>query len=219
MGNLPLTNRFAVIDFETTGFSPANGDRCIEVGLVLLQDGQIIDRYSSLMRSDIFIHQEIAALTGIKNTHVRAAPPCEKVMQDLIALSQGATLVAHNAAFDSRFWCNEVSLATGKEYKQIFLCTMKLARRLLPDRRSYKLSELGESYGYSETDGHRALPDAEITAKLFLDLVRIAEEQYSQKEIRKEFLIKLQDTPKKKLGKLTSDNNISFYFSLESACA
>ena len=217
MSNTPFAARYAVLDFETTGFSPANGDRCIEVGLVLLEGGQVIDRYSSLMKSDISISKKITQLTGIENSQVKNAPQCEKVMQDLIWLSKGATLVAHNAAFDSRFWRNEVNLATGASDTQEFICTMKLARRLLPKKKSYKLSELGGSYGYNDVDSHRALPDAEVTAKLFLDLMKIAEEKYTEGLSGNEFLLKLQSTPTAKVAKLTNNGSIKLEGSIEKA--
>ncbi len=72
----------AVIDFETTGISPAMGDRATEVAIVLLEDGKVVDRFQSLMNAGVRIHSFITQLTGITNEMVQAAPPAEQVMRE-----------------------------------------------------------------------------------------------------------------------------------------
>ena len=73
----------AVIDFETTGLSPAMGDRATEVAVVIVDDGRIVDRYQSLMNSGARIPAFIEALTGISNAMIRKAPPAAEVMNAL----------------------------------------------------------------------------------------------------------------------------------------
>ena len=94
----------AVIDFETTGMSPSQGARATEVAIVLLgRDGQVVDRFQSLMKSGAWIPPFITQLTGITNAMVNAAPDAAQVMQDAARFVGDAPMVAHNASFDSKF--------------------------------------------------------------------------------------------------------------------
>jgi len=112
---------YAVIDFETTGMTPAQGARATEIGVVLVQDGRIVDQYASLMRSDAWIPPFIEQLTGISNAMVRSAPAAEQVMHEVSRFTAGCGLVAHNASFDRHFWlaerqwagCQDDSLESG----------------------------------------------------------------------------------------------------------
>ena len=101
----------AVIDFETTGMAPAQGARATEVAIVLIEGGQVVDRFQSLMRTGAWIPPFITRLTGITNAMVAAAPPAEEVMRDAARFVGSAPMVAHNAAFDSKFWQSELALA------------------------------------------------------------------------------------------------------------
>lgn len=98
---------YAIIDFETTGMTPAQGARATEIGVVLVRDGRIVDQYASLMRSDAWIPPFIEQLTGISNAMMRAAPPAEQVMREVSDFTAGCGLVAHNASFDRHFWLAE----------------------------------------------------------------------------------------------------------------
>lgn len=75
----------AVIDFETTGLSPAQGDRATEIAVVILQDGQVVERYQSLMNAGVRIPSFIQELTGISNAMIRSAPPVADVMREVSA--------------------------------------------------------------------------------------------------------------------------------------
>ena len=94
----------AVIDFETTGLSPAQGDRATEIAVVILQDGQVVERYQSLMNAGVRIPSFIQELTGISNAMIRSAPPVADVMREVSAFVGDHPLVAHNASFDCKFW-------------------------------------------------------------------------------------------------------------------
>ena len=101
----------AVIDFETTGMSPAMGARATEIAVVLVQRGRIVDRYASLMRSGSWVPPFIEQLTGISNRMLASAPPAAEVMGRVAEFSRGCALVAHNASFDRGFWQHELALA------------------------------------------------------------------------------------------------------------
>ena len=164
----------AVIDFETTGMTPAQGARATEIAVVLVQDGQIVDRYQSLMRSGAWIPPFIEQLTGISNAMVREAPPAEDVMREVAAFTRGLPLVAHNAAFDRGFWQAEMARAEqAADPAHEFACTVLLSRRLYAEAPSRKLSNLADWLGLTrDGQAHRAMSDADVTAQLLIRLQR-----------------------------------------------
>jgi DNA polymerase-3 subunit epsilon len=160
----------AVIDFETTGTSPDQGARATEVAIVLLQNGQIVDRFQSLMNAGVRIPSFITQLTGITSSMVAAAPPAAQVMAQAAKFVGSAPMVAHNAAFDRRFWVHELALA-GLAAPQPFACTVLLARRLIPQAPSHSLGPLIDHLGLPRAGrAHRALADAEMAASLLAHL-------------------------------------------------
>ncbi|CAN7168777.1 3'-5' exonuclease [Acidovorax delafieldii] len=176
----------AVIDFETTGVSPGQGARATEVAIVLLEGGQVVDRFQSLMKTGVWIPSFITQLTGITNAMVNAAPDAAQVMQDAARFVGDAPMVAHNASFDSKFWQAELALA-GMPAPQPFACTVLLSRRLYPEAPSHKLGTLVDYHGLPRTgQAHRALADAEMAAALLArmqhdlrTLWRVAEPSYA----------------------------------------
>ena len=159
-------NPIAVIDFETTGMSPGQGARATEVGIVLVENGQVVDRFQSLMNTGVYIPGFITQLTGITNAMVDAAPDAAQVMANAARFVNGAPMVAHNASFDSKFWQAELALA-GVAAPHVFACTVLLSRRLYPQAPSHKLGNLVDYHHLPRTGrAHRALADAEMAAAL-----------------------------------------------------
>ena len=128
----------AIIDFETTGISPKMGDRATEVAVVMLENGQVVDRYQSLMNAGVRVNSFITQLTGITNEMVQAAPPAEQVMREAARFVAGRPMVAHNAAFDKKFWKAELARC-GEDGAHPFACTLLLSRRLYPQAPNHKL--------------------------------------------------------------------------------
>ena len=156
----------AVIDFETTGISPGCGDRATEVAIVLFQGGRVVDRFQSLMNAGVRIPSFITQLTGITNAMVAGAPDAAQVMRDASRFVGAVPLVAHNAAFDRKFWQAELARA-GLDAPQPFICTLLLARRLYPQASNHKLGSLVDYHRLPRTgQAHRALADAEMAAGL-----------------------------------------------------
>ena len=156
----------AVIDFETTGLSPAMGDRATEVAIVLVQGGCIVDRFQSLMNAGVRIPTFITQLTGISNAMIASAPAADRVMRDASRFVGQAPLVAHNAAFDRKFWQAELAMA-GEAALHAFACTLLVSRRLYPHAPSHKLGVLVDYHRLPRTgSAHRALADAEMAAGL-----------------------------------------------------
>ncbi|MEY2890904.1 MAG: hypothetical protein RJA98_812 [Pseudomonadota bacterium] len=164
----PAPTTYAVIDFETTGMTPAQGARATEVAAVLLRDGEIVGRYQNLMNSGAWVPPFIEHLTGISNRMLRSAPPADVVMREVLAFTEGCALVAHNAAFDRGFWLSEAAQA-GQPLDPApdFACTVLLSRRLYPEAPSHKLSALADFHHLPRNGrAHRAMSDAEVTAHL-----------------------------------------------------
>lgn len=156
----------AVIDFETTGISPAAGDRATEVAVVILEEGRVVDRYQSLMNAGVRIPSFITQLTGITNAMVASAPAADQVMGGAARFVGDLPMVAHNASFDRRFWSAELALA-GLPAPHVFACTVLLSRRLYPEAPSHRLGTLVDHFQLPRTgQAHRALADAEMAAEL-----------------------------------------------------
>ena len=190
----------AVIDFETTGLSPAMGDRATEVAVVIVDNGKIVDRYQSLMNTGARIPAFIEALTGISNAMIRKAPPATEVMCALAEFVGNVPLVAHNASFDSKFLDAEW-LRINQRRQQEFACSMLLARRIYPAAPDHKLGTLVRHLGLpSAARHHRALADAEMTAHLWVRMVSDIRQKYALSAVPHEFLRALQKTPKAQMN-------------------
>ncbi|GIZ11540.1 PolC-type DNA polymerase III [Pseudomonas sp. NCCP-436] len=167
----------AVIDFETTGVSVSR-DRATEIGVVIIEDGGIVERYQSLMNGGVRIPPFIEQLTGISNAMLADAPPSNVVMQEVADFIGERPLLAHNAAFDQRFWDAELARLRRRRV-QPFACSLLLSRRLLPEAPSHKLGSLNVWAGLPDAGrAHRALADAEMAANLTLHLQRLLRERY-----------------------------------------
>ena len=156
----------AVIDFETTGISPDRGDRATEVAIVMVEDGKVVDRFQSLMNAGVRIPAFITQLTGISNAMVAAAPDAAEVMARASRFVGDTPMVAHNAAFDRKFWVGELA-RLGLSAVQPFACTLLISRRLYPHAPNRKLGSLVDYHRLPRTGtAHRALADAEMAAEL-----------------------------------------------------
>lgn len=189
----------AVIDFETTGLSPDHGDRATEIAAVLLQDGKIIGRYQSLMNAGMRVPRFIEELTGITNAMIRKAPAAADVMREVSDFVGDYPLVAHNAAFDRKFWDAELGHIR-RQRRQEFACSMLVARRVLPQAPSHKLGVLVDFAGLPVTGRyHRALADAEMAASLLIHMNSELRRRYHIDEVSHELLRQIQSVHKHQL--------------------
>ncbi|XAH23620.1 3'-5' exonuclease [Xylophilus sp. GW821-FHT01B05] len=194
--------RTAIIDFETTGLSPTQGDRATEIAIVLMEGGQIVDRFQSLMNAGVRISSFIESFTGISNAMVAAAPPAEQVMAEASRFVGDTPMVAHNASFDRRFWAAELERA-GHAAPQPFVCTMLLSRRLYPEARSHKLGALAALHGLAPTGrAHRALADAEMAAALLEQMQTDLHARYGLPRAQHSLLAQLQSAQRLALPKV-----------------
>jgi DNA polymerase-3 subunit epsilon len=185
-----------VLDFETSGISPDNGDRAIEIGAVKLRGGVIAERFQSLMNPGLRINSFIEDYTGITNRMLQDAPQAPVVMRDFAEFIGETPLVAHNASFDRRFLDAEFR-RIGRQRCQEFGCSMLAARRVYPDAPNHKLATL-VSYRNLSTDGtfHRALADAEMTAHLWLAMTADLQAYYGFERVSFAMLRDLARVPK-----------------------
>ena len=191
---------FAVLDFETSGLSPAMGSRATEVAVVLWQDGRELDSYQSLMNAGVRVPPDIERLTGISNAMLRSAPPASRVMAEVADFVGDIPLVAHNAAFDRKFWDHELALL-GRQRQQDFACTLLLARRLLPQAPDHKLGTLNRWAGLPDAGrAHRALADARMAAHLLQYLLDTAARQHQRPGLAHAELCRLQKVAVAKVG-------------------
>lgn len=178
-----LADSVVVLDFETTGLSPQYGDRAIEIGAVLLENGVIVDRFQRLMNPGFRISPFIESYTGITNEMLKAEPPCEEVMAGFSDFIAGHNIVAHNASFDRRFLDFELKRARCA-YEGECCCSLLLSRRIYQDAPNHKLQTLVNHAGIPKVGSfHRALADAEMTAHLWMSMIERIREQYSVPEI------------------------------------
>ena len=183
---------FAIIDFETTGISPAEGDRPTEVAIVLTEGGAVVDRFQSLMNPGIRIPAFITQLTGITNAMVQAAPPAAQVMRDAARFVGDCPMVAHNASFDRKYWQAELQ-RLGIPAQHPYACTVLLARRLYPHAPNHRLGTLCQHLDLPATGrAHRALADAEMTAELLRHMLGVLRRDHSLHNPSHALLMQLQ---------------------------
>ncbi|MGA4632512.1 PolC-type DNA polymerase III [Pseudomonas solani] len=189
----------AVIDFETTGVTPGENCRATEIGVVILDQGRIVDRYQSLMNAGVWVPPFIESLTGISNAMVRAAPPAAQVMGEVADFVGDIPLLAHNASFDQKFWDAELA-RLGRRRRRAFACSLLLSRRLLPEAPNHKLGTLNSWARLPHTgQAHRALADAEMAANLTLFIAERLRDRHGVQRISHELFCSLQKVPAAKI--------------------
>lgn len=169
---MDISNRsYVVVDLETSGLG--YDDHIIEVGAVKILNGEITEKYHTFVECPIKLSPEVVLLTGIKDEDLSSAPPVVEALKQLHAFCEECVIIAHNLPFDYSFMKKY-----GDEYgiffdnPQIDTLVMARARLKNADIANYKLSTLA-NYFNIEFRHHRALDDAEATAKIFLKLAKL----------------------------------------------
>jgi DNA polymerase-3 subunit epsilon len=168
----PLTElSFAVVDVETTGGAGWGGHRIIDIGIVEVRSGRIVGEYETLVNPGRTVPPTITALTGITTDMVRGAPYFEHVAEAVADRIRGRVFVAHNAMFDWSFVSRELTDALGEAPEAPRLCTVRLARRLVPQLQRRNLDVVCRHFGIPIHGRHRAYGDALATARVLLRLL------------------------------------------------
>lgn len=156
---------YAIVDIETTGgHATANG--ITEIAIILHNGRQIEDKFQTMVNPGVPIPRYISALTGITNEMVLSAPRFHQIAESIHNLLTGRVFVAHNVNFDYSFIKHHLSEA-GFELQAKKLCTVRMSRKVFPGFGSYSLGNLCRELNVSISDRHRALGDAQATARVF----------------------------------------------------
>jgi len=170
-GTLLTDLRYAVVDVETTGGSYGRGHRMTEIAIYDVRNGLVEEGYQSLVNPGRTIPRRIVSLTGISNRMVSSAPFFDHIAAAVLERLEGRIFVAHNARFDWGWVSQQLAEALGEVPNVERLCTVQMARRLLPRLRRRNLDELARHYGIAVADRHRAHGDALATARILIRLL------------------------------------------------
>ncbi|MCI7107949.1 MAG: PolC-type DNA polymerase III [Agathobacter sp.] len=173
--NQSLDADYVVFDLETTGFSPET-NKIIEIGAVKVQNGEIVDRFSTFVNPGVPIPFRIEQLTSINDSMVIDAPSIEQILPEFMEFCEGCVMVAHNADFDMSFIkmnCRRQGIACNPT----IVDTVALARVLLSNLNRFKLDTVAKALGVSLDNHHRAVDDAGCTAEIFVKFVAMLKER------------------------------------------
>ncbi|MES2179230.1 MAG: 3'-5' exonuclease [Gemmatimonadota bacterium] len=167
---------FAVVDTETTGGTSYINDRITEIAVVIVRNGAIQSVYETLVNPERAISPFVSRLTNITWNMVSDKKPFRGICDDVLAALEGHIFVAHNAAFDWRFISAELTRTNGRVLTGRRLCTVRLAKRLLPQLRKVSLDWVAGFYGVEIPHGrrHRAGGDAIATAECLIRMLKDA---------------------------------------------
>ncbi len=167
---------FICFDIETTGLS-ANRDKITEIGAVKIENGEIIDTFSTFANPEMPIPKKITDLTGITDAMVKDAPSQSEAVSAFLDFAGDNVLVAHNASFDISF-IRKACEDMGREYNYTSIDTVAISRAILKDIKNCKLDTVANYLRLGDFNHHRASDDAEILARIFIELVRRLKDDY-----------------------------------------
>jgi len=174
----PLRNvPYSIVDVETTGGPYNRGHRVTDIAIYDIDDGVISGDYQTLINPGRAIPPRIEVLTGITNAMVRCAPHFDEIASTIFDRLEGRVFVAHNVSFDWGFISRQLGDTIGQVPRVDRLCTIRMARRLLPRLRHRNLDTLTAHFDIPIEARHRAWGDALATARVFLRLVDRAEQR------------------------------------------
>jgi DNA polymerase-3 subunit alpha (Gram-positive type) len=170
-----LQEAYVVFDIETTGFSPEL-NHIIEIGAVKVENGKIIDRFSTFVNPKVPIPYRIEELTHINDSMVIHAPTIDEVLPKFLSFCEGCVMVAHNADFDVSF-IKKKAADLGIVFQPTYVDTVAMARFLLPSLNRFKLDTVAKAVGVNLDNHHRAVDDAACTAEIFVKFIVMLEER------------------------------------------
>lgn len=167
--NQDIHSEYVVFDIETTGLSQKH-NKIIEIGAVKIKDGEITDRFSEFVNPEVPIPYQIEQLTSINDEMVMHAPTIDVILPRFLKFCKDTVVVAHNAAFDTGF-IRKFAKDCGLSFTNTIMDTMTLSHILMPELGKYTLDRLCKALNIKNEHHHRAIDDAEATAKIFLRLL------------------------------------------------
>ena len=179
--NEPMNGTFVCFDLETTGLYAIN-DKITEIGAVKIRDGEIVGNFSTFVNPERPIPPNVQTLTGITDSMVAGAPSQSEAVKKFLEFCDGAILVAHNAPFDTGF-IRKACENMGVEYNYTSVDTVAIARWLLPDITNVKLDTLAKHFRLGKFNHHRAVDDAEMLMRIYINMVRILTEKHGIRDV------------------------------------
>ncbi len=222
-----LNETYVVFDIETTGFS-YHGDTIIEIGAVKVVEGVVTEQFSQLINPNRPIPPNIVELTGISEAMVSEMPTLEEVLPKFMAFVDGAPVVAHNATFDCSFirhYCKLYNIP----FTSLILDTLTLSRLLLTSIKKHNLKAITKHLKIALNDHHRAVADAEATARVFIHFINMLSERevhnlielnkyamlnydYSQLEMNHVIILAQTQAGLRNLYEIVSHSNLNTYY-------
>jgi len=166
---------FVILDVETTGLSPAGGDRVIEIAAVKVRELRIVDKFYSLVNPQRPVSYAAFQVNGISDAMLKDAPAAGEILPGFLDFVSGACLVGHNIRFDLGFLSSELERA-GWCWRQRHTAvdTVRLSRWLLPELRRHRLEYVARSLEIEPAQLHRAMSDVELTFRVFEKFLEMA---------------------------------------------
>ena len=168
-------DEYVAFDLETTGLSSAN-DRIIEIGAVVMKNGEELDRFQTFVDPQRPLEKKIVELTGITDEMLKGAPKIEEVLPEFLKFVNGRVLVAHNSDFDTGF-IRAACARQGLPYTYTAADTLILSQNMLPQLNKFKLDIVSNALSLPDFNHHRAADDA-VTCGLIMHrlMARMEEE-------------------------------------------
>jgi DNA polymerase-3 subunit epsilon len=206
---MSLPREYAIIDTETTGMRPPFS-RVIDIGIIRVKNGKIVDTFQSLINPGTSIPSQITRITDITDSDLITAPSFDEVALRVEDILKDAVFVAHNAAFDYAFIKAEFN-RIGMAFKAPTLCTVRLSRALYPHERSHSLDSIINRHNLHISERHRAYPDARAVYD-FLDITTRSIESKKLKQAVENVLgSSLGRVPKEAFKELSDSSGVYFF--------
>ena len=178
---IEFPHEYIIFDLETTGLDPTY-DEIIEIGAVKVVNDKVVDSFNTLVKPKYELDDFIIDLTGITNEMLADAPKISEALPKFINYIGDSILVGHNVNFDINFvydWAEKLNL---KPISNDFIDTMRIGRRLLPELKHHRLTDLADYFLVSTDGNHRSLTDVNITMQVYLNLKNMFFNKYSSVE-------------------------------------
>ena len=140
---IEFPNKYIAFDIETTGLDPMY-DEIIEIGAIKIENGKEVEVFSTLVKPKYEIDEFISELTGITNEMVKESPSIDKVLPEFIDFIKDSIILGHNVNFDINFIYDNLIKCDMNPITNDFIDTLRLSRRLLPELKHHRLSDLAD---------------------------------------------------------------------------
>ncbi|WP_455813001.1 3'-5' exonuclease, partial [Clostridium butyricum] len=164
---------YCVLDLETTGFSPKL-EKITEIGIMKIQDGKVIDKFSTFVNPEKSIPQRVVEVTNITDDMVRNAETIDKVFPKMLDFIKDTVVVAHNADFDIGF-LKHYAKVLGHDFDFTYLDTLSVAGDVCPQYKSDNPGRIAKNLGIEVEVAHRALEDVETAVRecnIMIDMLK-----------------------------------------------